>query len=182
MSGPPWFPAVLPVLMLSFGASACAGAEGDPPAHAPAAGSVHRAPLVSGGNATAALRAADSALQQAVAARDVDRTATFYAPDAVLLPAAEPQITGREAIRAEWAKLFAIPAFANTSRTTQLEVAASGELAFTRGVYETRLTGQDRRPVTERGKWVSVWRRQADGSWRIVVDAYNTDTPPPDHL
>ena len=130
----------------------------------------------------AAVRAADSALTLAVSARDVERVIGFYASDATLLPTAKPLIAGRDAIRAEWVELFAIPSFNNTTRLIQVEVAQGGEMAFTRGSYETLLTGQDGKPVTEVGKWVTIWRKQADGSWRIVVDIYNTDTPPPDHI
>jgi ketosteroid isomerase-like protein len=54
-------------------------------------------------------------------------------------------------------------------------------MAYTMGTYVARMTGQDGAPVTEPGKWLSVWRKQANGQWRIVVDTYNTDVPPPDH-
>ena len=132
--------------------------------------------------AVAAVRAADSALQRAVATRDAERTAAFYAEDAALLPVAEPAITGRAAIRAEWVKLFAIPGFTNVARLVQVEVSESGDLAYTRGTYASGLTAPDGKPVTERGKWVSIWRRQADGAWRVVVDIYNTDALPPEHM
>ena len=132
--------------------------------------------------AEAAVRAADVALQRAIEARDLERTVAFYAADARLLPAAAPIISGRDAIRAEWTELYAIPAFASIATLAEVTVAASGDLAYTRGSYETRMTGQDGKPVTEKGKYVTIWRRQADGSWLIVVDIYNTDTPPPDHI
>jgi uncharacterized protein (TIGR02246 family) len=132
--------------------------------------------------AMGAVRAADSALTMAMNSRDVERVMHFYAPEATLLPEAKPVIVGRDAIRAEWAGLFAIPAFNSTARTLQVDVARGGDMAFTRGSYETLLTGQDGKPVTELGKWVTIWRKQADGSWRIIVEIYNTDTPPPDHI
>ena len=131
--------------------------------------------------ATAALRAADSALQVAVEARDAGQTADLYMADATLLPIAEPLITGRDAIRQEWAKTFGIPGFQNRARTTRLEVSAAGDLGFTQGTYESAMTGTDGRPTVERGKWVTVWRRDAEGRWRVATDISNTDAPPPLH-
>lgn len=131
--------------------------------------------------AIATLRAMDSALSAAVAARDPERTAGFYAENAVLMPVAEPIVDGREAIREEWRHVFGIPGFKNTSRLVALEPSRSGDLAYLRGVYESPMLGADGQQVVERGKWVSVWKRQADGAWRIVVDIFNTDAPPPDH-
>lgn len=129
----------------------------------------------------AALHAADSAFQAAVVKRDLDSTTGFYAEDAVMLPVAEPLVEGRAAIRSEWAHVFGIPGYSSSARVTAVDVAASGDLGYTRGTYESPMLAPDGRQVVERGKWVSVWRRAADGAWRITVDVYNTDSPPPDH-
>lgn len=129
----------------------------------------------------AALKAADASLQKAVADRDLGRIMSFYADDAVLLPAAEPIVVGKNAIEAEWKHILSIPAFQNQASLTKVDVSGSGDMAYTMGTYVARMTGQDGSPVTEPGKWLSVWRKQADGQWRIVVDTYNTDVPPPDH-
>jgi len=131
--------------------------------------------------AAAALRAADSALQAAVEAKDAPRTAALYMADATLLPIAEPAVVGRAAIEQEWAKVYGIPGFRNRARITRLEVAGSGDLGFTQGTYESTMTGADGRPVVEGGKWVTVWRRDADGQWRVATDIANTDAPPPEH-
>jgi uncharacterized protein (TIGR02246 family) len=128
-----------------------------------------------------AVRSADSALQAAIVAKDAERTAALYAEDAELLPVAEPAVVGREAIRREWAKVFGIPGFANRARVTRVEVAAGGGLAYTRGTYEAALKAPDGTATAERGKWVTVWRRQDGGAWRVVLDIFNTDAPPPDH-
>lgn len=134
------------------------------------------------GDPKAALASADSAFQAAVTARDLEQTLSFYTSDAVLMPAAKPIIVGRDSIRAEWRSLYAIPGFSNAAKLLAVDASAANDLAYTRGSYETQLMGEDRRLLTERGKWVSVWRRQPDGSWKITVDIYNTDTKPPDHL
>lgn len=129
----------------------------------------------------AELRKADSALQAAVQARDLAGTMDFYADDAVLLPLAKPIAEGRDAVREEWEHTFGIPSFANVSRATAVDVSLDGTLGLTRGTYEATMKAPDGQSVVEHGKWVSVWRRAPNGSWRIVADIYNTDSLPPDH-
>lgn len=130
---------------------------------------------------TEEIRNADTALQQAIATKDLESTVSFYASDATLLPVAEPIVTGTKAIRKEWTHLFSIPDFQNKSKLTKVEVSSGGDLAYTQGTYETFLAGADGKPAIEHGKYVSVWKKQADGSWKIVTDIYNTDAPPPEH-
>ena len=66
-------------------------------------------------------------------------------------------------------------------RLVTVVTSADGTFGYTRGTYESPMLGPNGQQVVERGKWISVWRRDADGRWRIVVDTYNTDSPPPDH-
>ena len=129
----------------------------------------------------ATLRTADSLLQVAIESSDAERTAAFYAEDAVLMPVAESIVEGRSAIRAEWQHVFGIPGYASRARLIAAEPSIAGDLGYTRGTYESPMLGPKGEPLLERGKWVSIWRRQADGQWRIVVDIFNTDTPPPIH-
>ncbi len=131
--------------------------------------------------ALAALRGADSMVQAAIVALDAELTASFYAEDAVLMPVAEPIVEGRAAILAEWRHNNGIPGITNQGRTVAAEVSIAGDLGYTRGTYEAAMLGPDGQPLLEQGKWVSVWKRDADGKWRIAVDIYNTDTPPPVH-
>lgn len=132
-------------------------------------------------SALLSLRDADAAVQKAVAARDLDAIAAFYTEDALLLPTAEPLIVGRSAIRDEWAHILAIPNFHNKSSLMKVEVAKSGELGYTMGTYLATMMGEDGKDVPEPGKWVSIWKKQPDGTWRIAIDTYNTDVKPPDH-
>ena len=127
------------------------------------------------------LRSVDSALTAAVLAEDADRTAEFYDENAEMLPVAEPVVVGRDAIRREWSEIFGIPGYSSQVQLTRADVSADGTLGYTRGTYVATMLGTDGKPTTEVGKWVTVWRRQNDGAWRIVQDIYNTDAPPPDH-
>lgn len=134
-----------------------------------------------GENPAEAIEAADQALQQAIAKGEVERIASFYAEDAVLLPTAEPIITGKAAIRAEWEHVLGIPGMQNVSSLKRVDVSQSGDMAYSRGTYTSRMAGPKGEALTEPGKWVSVWKKQSDGQWRIVVDIYNTDIMPPVH-
>ena len=52
-----------------------------------------------------------------------------------------------------------------------VELSGDGELGLSRGPWTYRGTGSDGQPVEASGTFNSVWRRQPDGSWRVVFDA-----------
>jgi len=133
------------------------------------------------GDAIAEIKAADAALSDAVSKQDLERIASFYAEDAVLMPTAEPVVSGKAAIRDEWKHVLGIPGMHNVSVTKHIDASQSGDLGYTRGAYTSRMVGQSGGVVTEPGKWVSIWKKQDDGRWRIVVDTFNTDIMPPIH-
>src|SRR5678815_1762912 len=78
-----------------------------------------------------ALRTADSLVQAAIVARDAERTASFYAEQAVLMPVAESIVEGRAAILAEWRHVFGIPGYSNRARLVAADASADGELGYT---------------------------------------------------
>lgn len=127
------------------------------------------------------LRSKDAALTKAVAEKNLERILKFYADDASILPMEEPVASGKQAIRREWSHILGIPGFRNTGTATDVEVSRAGDLGYTRGTYATTFDLADGTTETEHGKWVSVWKKQADGSWKIAVEIYNTDAPPPIH-
>lgn len=127
------------------------------------------------------IRKADASVQVAVERKNLDSLISFYAEDAFLLPTAEPIVKGKEAIRAEWSHIFNIPNFNNKSVLAKVEVSKAGDMAYTMGYYEAVMMGEDGNLTKEPGKWVSIWKKQSNGEWRIIVDIYNTDIPPPDH-
>ncbi len=131
--------------------------------------------------ATDELRSLDAQLGRAIDSKDAGAIAAFYSDDAILMPTAEPIVRGKAAITEEWKHILAIPAFHNESKLGGVEVATAGDLAYTYGSYRSRLMGEDGKLVMEPGKWLTIWKKQPDGGWRIAVDTYNTDVPPPDH-
>jgi uncharacterized protein (TIGR02246 family) len=53
------------------------------------------------------------------------------------------------------------------------------ELCASVGLYELELSPEGAGPQSDNGKFVEVWRRQADGSWRLAEDIFNSSRPSP---
>jgi len=100
---------------------------------------------------------------------------TFAAEDAVCFPIGEAPVRGRAAIL-EWMSSGPKGEMKWTPMTA--EVARSGDLGYTWGTYEFRGQGDDGQPLVRHGKYVTVWKKQADGSWRFVLDIGNPGPPP----
>jgi ketosteroid isomerase-like protein len=62
-----------------------------------------------------------------------------------------------------------------TWKPSEAEVSSSGDLGYTWGRYEYRDKAADGRSVVETGSYVTIWRRQADGSWKVVLDGGTPD-------
>ncbi len=126
-----------------------------------------------------ALRNLDAQWSKDAAAKDVEKTVSYYAGDAILLPPNAPLAKDKEAIRAFWKGLLASPGFTGGWKATRAEVAKSGDLAYLSGTYETTVNDARGKPVNDRGKYVEVWKKQTDGTWKAVADIFNSDLPLP---
>jgi uncharacterized protein (TIGR02246 family) len=127
----------------------------------------------------AAIRASEAEWARAWAAKDVDRVVSHYGDDASVEMAGVPAITGKDAIRARVKQAYTDRNFALSFSPAQVEVSRSGDLAYTRGVYTVTLTDSaTRRPVTAKGKYIIVYRKERDGHWVAIHDINNRDAPP----
>jgi ketosteroid isomerase-like protein len=100
----------------------------------------------------------------------------YYTEDGIMMaPNAEPA-QGIEAIAALFAQM---PPFSDLTFET-LEIDGTGDMAWVRGRYTVvwMLPGMD--PMPDEGSYLEVWKRQADGSWRVAMDAFNSDLPMPE--
>jgi uncharacterized protein (TIGR02246 family) len=112
----------------------------------------------------------------AAQAKDASKFVSVYADDAVVMMAGVPDIKGIAAIREAIPAMMQDPAFALSFEADKVEVARSGDLAFETGGYTMTMTGPDKKPATEKGHYVVVWRKGA-GAWKAVVDAPISDPP-----
>jgi ketosteroid isomerase-like protein len=124
-----------------------------------------------------ALREADAAWSKAAESKDLDKTLSYYSDDATVLPPNAPAATTKEAIRKVWQDMLATPGFVISWKATKVEVAKSGDLGFVSGTYEVTMNDDSGKPVSEKGKYVEVWKKQADGKWKCGTDTWNSDLP-----
>ncbi len=114
----------------------------------------------------------------AVRARDIERFLAFWAEDGATFPGGAPIAVGRSAARAQWEGLLADSASTMTWSPVRAEIAGSGDLGYTYGTYEI-VRRVDGREVSRRtGKYLTVWRREKDGVWRVAADIGSADPPP----
>ena len=129
----------------------------------------------SGGQADAIMEA-DRAFARATAERGVDGWVSFFADDGAMV--GQTQVVGHDSIRAAMAPAFADSTFSLEWEPVQADVAESGDLGYTLGRYESRRVGPDGQPVRQTGSYLTVWKRGADGSWKVALDIGSPDTSP----
>ena len=117
------------------------------------------------------LMAADRAFNQATQDRGVDGWVDFFDPEGAMIQPNVGEIRGLEEIRGAMTGLDD-PAFTLTWEPVRAEGSADGTLGYTVGRYQsTTVLASD--TVVSRGRYVTIWRRQPDGSLRVVMDLGN---------
>jgi len=102
----------------------------------------------------------------------------FYAPDGIRMDPNQPASAGSAAIRATLEKAYAQAT--DNVRDVVDDVRVAGGFAVAKGTFEgtsTPKAGGAAAPV--KGKFVTLYERQANGSWKAVWDIYNSDLPAP---
>jgi len=116
------------------------------------------------------VRATEIAFARAVMEKDAAAFAAKIDPGAVFVSGDEATV-GREKIVAEWSVFFAEGAPYFEWHPEIVELSADGTLGLSRGPWVMRGRRADGSAFERQGIFNSVWRRQEDGSWRIVFDA-----------
>ena len=127
-----------------------------------------------------AVKAVEAAWVNDIATKDPEKFAGYYSNDASLLVPNMPIISGRIDIEAALRPMLADPNFALTFQSTQAEASKGGDFVYTIGTYSMTMSNpKDKQPVTDKGKYLTVFKKQANGSWKAVADMLNSDLPAP---
>jgi len=128
---------------------------------------------------TAALRQAIEAenakFVAAFNSQDAAGVAALYTENARILPPNSEMIQGRQNIEKALAAEFQM-GFKDLSLTTT-EVEGNGDTAYEIGKYSGTLQPEGQEGITVSGKYVVIWKRQADGRWQLDTDIWNGSKP-----
>ena len=126
--------------------------------------------------AEAAVRQAD-ADWAAVGTAGVEAWMAFYSADAIVLLPRDQLANAKELVRQSVTRLLAHPHLAVAWHPIKVEMARSGDLAFVSGAYELRFSDPRGMAVSDRGRRIEIWRKQADGPWKCILDTWSPDEP-----
>jgi uncharacterized protein (TIGR02246 family) len=121
--------------------------------------------------ATQALAANEAQWNQDYLEKDLDKIMAHYADDSIVMAPGTPAASGKDAIRQLLKAMVDDPAMSLKFSASKIEVSKSGDMAFTQGSYTMTMTDpSSKKVITDRGSYVTTYRKQADGSWKAVAD------------
>jgi len=109
----------------------------------------------------------------ASAGGDADAIVAYWTDDARVYPPGQPVVTGKAALREFVGSMAEIPGFSVGWEPADAKVGPSGQMGYTWGTIEFSHNDADGNLVTESGRYVTVWRKEADGAWRCSMDIWN---------
>lgn len=122
-----------------------------------------------------AIEAANARFASAIKSGDAALAATIYTDDAIVFAPGEPVTRGREAIAGAFGGWLQQSNVIEFTLNTE-EVVVNGDYAFESGTYSMTMQAKTGGSTqTDKGKYLTVWQRQKDGSWKLHRDAWNSD-------
>jgi ketosteroid isomerase-like protein len=119
----------------------------------------------------------NAASKDALMSGSADKSNAYYEENAYELNPGMAMIKGKAAILAAQNGMMKSGMKIMAVSMNQVDLQASGKLATEIGTYEMTIWMPQIASVTDHGKYITLWRQQADGSWKVYADSYNSDTP-----
>jgi uncharacterized protein (TIGR02246 family) len=125
-----------------------------------------------------AIRDSEAAWEKAFATKAPEKAEAFYADDADSMLPDTPLMAGKQAILAGMKPELGDPNFSLFFSPAKVEVAQSGDIAYTQGRFAYTTTDpKTGKRVGQSGNYVEVYKKQADGSWKVEEDIATEETP-----
>ncbi len=127
-----------------------------------------------------AIKDAEAQWNKDYVAKDVDKVVAHYADNAVLMTPGAAALSGKDALRGALKEMLSDPALTLQFQASVVDVSKSGDVGYTEGSYTLTATDpQTKQPIHDHGSYVTVYRKQADQSWKAVSDIASSAVPPP---
>ena len=127
-----------------------------------------------------AITAIEEDWAKVMVAKDAAKFASYYATDATVYFPGMAVMQGSAAITAGIKTWMDDPNFSGGFKTTKVTVAKSGDLASSEGAYDQTMTDPaTKKKVSDKGHYLTTWKKQGDGSWKALNDMIASDMPPP---
>jgi ketosteroid isomerase-like protein len=117
---------------------------------------------------------ADAEFARAVAERNTQKFLSFIAEATTFNGGSPNELRGRDAVMKGWADFFEPDGPTLTWQPIKGEVVGAGDVGYTTGRSVFRSKGADGKMTERRGEYITVWKKQADGSWKVVFDTGST--------
>jgi uncharacterized protein (TIGR02246 family) len=125
------------------------------------------------------IRDGEAAWVKDFATKDPEKVLAHYADNADSMIPDMTLMTGHDSIRAGLKEEFSDPNSSLDFHPSKVEVSKSGDLAYSQGTYSyTSTDPKTKKPVHEKGNYIEVYQKQADGSWKVVEDIATREAPP----
>ena len=109
---------------------------------------------------------------------DIEKTLSYWDDDATILSPGQPVIKGKQAIREMLESTSKIPGFSIRWEPVSVVVSEKGDMAYMIEKNQISMNDSTGRAITEYNKAVTVWKKNAEGIWKNVVDTWNADPSP----
>jgi uncharacterized protein (TIGR02246 family) len=123
----------------------------------------------------AAIRKASAEWAKAIAAKDMEKSISYYAADACVLPPGGPRVSDAEGRRKLWEQVFATAGLSIVVEPGDISIAKGGDLAYEIGKAVESMPDKKGKTTTISVKYLVVWKKQADGAWKAQADIWNND-------
>ncbi len=109
---------------------------------------------------------------EAVRKGDGAAIGALYTDDATLMPPDSDMIKGRGGIEAFWKG--GLQMGIKEAVLTSVDVSGGGDFAYEIGRFALKIQPEGQQPIDQNGKYVVVWKKAADGAWKLHVDIWNS--------
>ena len=110
--------------------------------------------------------------------KDIEKWSTFLAASPYFHPADSQPLENTEDVLSYYVRSFADPRFSLDCKQEHVDVSELGKMAWSHGLCIATFTGADGNEASGTSRWLKVWIRQTDGSWRCRVNTWrNVDQP-----